>query len=68
VIGGAALFAETLPMAKTLHVTHVEGSPRGDVSFPSIPGNDWLAVEREDLPRHEHDSARGTYVKYERRL
>ena len=67
VIGGAAVFAETLPLASLLHVTHVEGAPPGDVFFPAIPDSDWIAVAREPLPVQEHDTARGAYVRYERR-
>ena len=67
VIGGGELFAATLALATRLHVTHVEGSPRGDVFFPAISASELAAIFREALPANENDTARGTYVVYERR-
>jgi dihydrofolate reductase len=67
VIGGAALFSETLPIAQRVHLTQVEGAPHGDVFFPALSDTEWTAVSREPLPSHEGDTARGTYVLYERR-
>jgi dihydrofolate reductase len=67
VIGGAALFSETLPIAGRVHLTHVEGAPRGDVFFSALSDAEWVAVSREPLPECDGDTARGTYVVYERR-
>ena len=67
VIGGWQVFAETFPIASRLHVTHVEGSPPGDVFFPEFATAAWTEVAREVLPESEGDTARGVYVVYERR-
>ena len=67
VIGGEALFRETLPFAGRLYVTHVAATPEGDVFFPPIPAADWIETAHEPLPRSEGDTATGTYVVYERR-
>jgi dihydrofolate reductase len=66
VIGGGHLFEETLPLADRLHVTHVEGSPPGDVFFPPILAAEWVEVSREELPFSEGDTARGVYAVYGR--
>ena len=35
-VGGGEIYAATLPLAQRLYVTHVPGSPEGDVHFPEI--------------------------------
>lgn len=67
VIGGEALFRETLPLADRLYVTHVAAVPEGDVFFPPLAPTDWAEVSREALPQSEGDTAIGAYVVYERR-
>jgi dihydrofolate reductase len=67
VIGGEALFRETLDRADRLHVTHVAAAPEGDVSFPRIAFETWIEISREPLPSSEGDTATGEYVVYERR-
>ena len=67
VIGGEALFRDTLPLAERLYVTHVAAAPEGDVFFPAISPADWAERSRETLPASQGDSATATYVIYERR-
>ncbi len=67
VIGGAGLFAETLPLADRLYMTRVAAAPQGDVCFPPFPAGDWLETSREELPFSEGDTVRASYVTYERR-
>lgn len=43
VIGGAALFRETLPIADSLHLTRVESVVEGDTLMPAI-GTEWVEV------------------------
>lgn len=43
VIGGAALFRETLPIADCLHLTRIESTVEGDTLMPSI-GAEWAEV------------------------
>lgn len=43
VIGGAALFRETLPIADRLHLTRVESAVHGDTVMPPI-GAEWAEV------------------------
>ena len=67
VIGGGEIFAETLPLASRLHVTHIEGAVTGDTRFPAISSQDWSGSEPETLPTAEGDTVAGRYVLYERR-
>jgi len=67
VIGGAELFAESLPRAERLHMTHVAAAPEGDVFFPRFSPADWSEIWREDLPFSAGDTARASYAVYHRR-
>jgi dihydrofolate reductase len=67
VIGGEALFRDTLPLAERLYVTHVAAAPAGDVFFPAISPADWVERSRETLPASDGDTAAATYLVYERR-
>ena len=66
-IGGGEIFAETLPLASRLHVTHIEGAVTGDTRFPAISALDWSGSEPETLPAADGDTVAGRYVLYERR-
>ena len=41
VIGGEAIFAEALPIARTIHMTQVDLSPEGDAFMPLIDRAIW---------------------------
>ncbi len=51
VIGGAALFAEALPLATRVHLTEVHASPDGDVTMPGL-GEGWREADRDDRDGH----------------
>ncbi len=67
VIGGGEIFAETLPLASRLHVTHIEGAVPGDTRFPPISSDEWSGGAPEPLPAADGDTVAGRYVLYERR-
>lgn len=45
VIGGAQIFAVTLPLADRLYLTEVQAIVDGDVFFPEFPREQWRLVE-----------------------
>jgi dihydrofolate reductase len=47
VIGGAELYRQTMPLAETLFITHVDQEVPGDVFFPPIDPSVWKESERE---------------------
>jgi dihydrofolate reductase len=49
VIGGAALFAETLSRAATFHLTAIHADYAGDVRFPPWERDAWREIAREDV-------------------
>lgn len=67
VIGGERVFRETLPFARTLHLTQVHAVPEGDVHFPAFDLARWRETAREGPLRGERDEAAFTYVTLERR-
>ena len=52
VIGGAQLYAEALPLAEQLDITHVHLAPEGDTYFPFV---DWS--QYEEVWRKEYDGS-----------
>jgi len=67
VIGGAQLYATTLPMADTL-LTEVDRDYEGDTFFPPWPREEWQEVTRESGHSGAADDAPDyAWVRYERR-
>jgi dihydrofolate reductase len=57
VIGGAAVYAATLPRAARIYLTRVRAAPEGDVFFPELDPADWretLVLEHPADARHAH--------------
>ena len=50
VFGGAALFAEALPMTDRIELTEVHLSPPGDTRFPEFDRAKWTETFREHHP------------------
>lgn len=63
VIGGAGLFAETLPRADVLHLTRVHQRHAGDTYFPEIDPAQWEQVWSE---HHEADARHACAFTFER--
>jgi dihydrofolate reductase len=64
VIGGAGIFAESLPLASGLVLTEIERDYEGDVRFPDWDRSQWRETQRE-----RHTSAAGvpfSFVLYEK--
>ncbi|MCV3208986.1 dihydrofolate reductase [Mesorhizobium sp. YC-39] len=67
IIGGGEIYAQALPLADRLHVTHVLAAVDGDAYFPPIDPDLWHIVRSEDIPAGEKDSHATRYSVYERR-
>ncbi len=50
VIGGAQIFAETLPSATRIELTEVDADPEGDTVMPAFDPAHWREVARETHP------------------
>ncbi len=67
VIGGAALYRESLPVARRIYLTRLHRAFEGDTRFPSLDNADWRAVEREDFPAADGREFGYSYLTLERR-
>lgn len=57
VIGGAAVYAEALPLADELVLTEVHLSPSGDTYFPDFNRSGWREARREPGPTVDGEPA-----------
>ncbi|HQS11036.1 MAG TPA: dihydrofolate reductase [Xanthobacteraceae bacterium] len=62
VIGGRRVFAETLPLASTIHLTRVHASPPGDVLLPPYDPAEWREVERDGPMQGPKDDFPFSYI------
>jgi dihydrofolate reductase len=66
VAGGAAIYAQALPWATRLAITHVHKSVAGDALFPPIDPNLWCEASRSEHDPGVEDDAGFAIVYYER--
>jgi dihydrofolate reductase len=66
VIGGAEIYAQTLPLADRLDITLVKAQPEGNIRFPAIDPQLWREIERSEHPAGSDDSADVAIITYER--
>ena len=59
-IGGTEVYAQALPLADRLEITHVEMDVDGDAFFPTFSTNEWTEVTR--VPKEGY-----AFVTYERK-
>jgi dihydrofolate reductase len=67
VIGGHALYAETLPRAARIYLTEVHAKPDGNVNFPAFDKSEWNEVSREGPLQGAHDAHPYSFVILDRR-
>ena len=48
VIGGAEIFAASMPRVTRIHLTEIHAAPQGDVRFPAFAPQQWRESARED--------------------
>ncbi|MBK8182483.1 MAG: dihydrofolate reductase [Candidatus Competibacteraceae bacterium] len=66
VIGGAALFEQTLPLAKRMYLTQVEADVPGDTWFPDWNPAGWKLVWEEAHPTDEQHAWPFRFQRWER--
>ena len=55
--GGAEIYAQALPIADRLYITHVGANPPGDAYFPPVSQLDWKESGVIEVPQSPNDSA-----------
>ena len=53
ILGGGQLYAEALPRADRLYLTHIELAVEGDTFFPDYSGYEWQQIEHSTHPADE---------------
>jgi dihydrofolate reductase len=66
VIGGAAIYEQTMPFADRLDITRIHMQPQGDTFFPQIDPAVWREAAREPHSAGEGDDAAFEFVSYVR--
>lgn len=66
VVGGAALYAETLPRAHGLYLTLVHTSVEGDTRFPLWNPSEWVEVSRVERTADESNAHAMTFLELRR--
>jgi dihydrofolate reductase len=66
VIGGAQLYALTLPRALRLYVTRVHAQIEGDVHFPALDWSAWREVSRQEHAVDARHAYPMSFVQLER--
>jgi len=68
IVGGGQIYAQALPLADRLYVTHVlVDVPDGDTRFPPIEPAVWREISSEEFSAGPRDNYPTRYVVYERR-
>jgi dihydrofolate reductase len=49
VIGGAQVFADTLPLARRIYLTRIHATVEGDTRFPEYDEGAWREASREEM-------------------
>lgn len=67
IIGGGQIYAQTMPLAHKLYITHVGIEAVGDTRFPEISPAEWREVSRQEFPRGAAFDHPFAFVDYERK-
>lgn len=67
IIGGGELYAQLMPQADRLYVSHINLAPGGDVRFPVIDPAIWAIVDLPEVEPSPKDDAAYRVKVYERR-
>jgi dihydrofolate reductase len=65
--GGAQIYAEAMPLADILYITHVALSPEGESFFPAIDAEIWQQSGQMDVQPSPKDTASFRVSIYRRR-
>lgn len=68
IIGGASVYAEALPLADRLCLTHVDAeAPQADVYFPEFSREEWSITHEEKHEADEKNAQPYTFTDYVRK-
>ncbi len=67
VIGGGAIYKETLHLATKLYLTTVHSTFEADTFFPKFDRSEWQLLKKEELPKNEKNLFEATFEILERK-
>lgn len=68
IIGGGEIYAQVLPIADKLYLTHIQADfPQAEVFFPTIDYSQWQVVSSETYPADEKNKYDLIFRQYERK-
>ena len=67
IIGGGELYAQMMPRADRLYVSHIDLAPDGDIRFPAIDPAEWVIRDEPEVVPGPRDEAAYRVKVYERR-
>lgn len=66
IIGGAQVFAQSLPKVDKVYATEIGVELEGDTFFPELPQSEWAVTSSEHHDKDEKNEYAYTFVIYER--
>ncbi|MGZ8257203.1 MAG: dihydrofolate reductase [Gallionella sp.] len=66
VVGGAQIYAQTLPLADTLYITEIQQAVDGDAHFPEFDNTLWQEIKRESRSQADPQVLHYHFVQYQR--
>lgn len=66
IMGGASIYAQSLPQTDRIYLTEVHADVKGDTYFPEFDKRQWLEVRRETHPGDEKNDCNYSFVVLER--
>lgn len=66
IIGGGAIYRDSMDLWDKLYLTEVDIEPEGDVFFPEIDPSEWRETWREEHPADEKNEHGYTFLLLER--
>ena len=67
VVGGARLYAQTIPLATRMYLTYVHQQIDGDTRFPDYEAGEWVEVSHERHSADERNPHDYSFVELHRR-
>jgi len=67
IMGGSAIYDQSLTRADRLYITEVNADVEGDVYFPEFNKSEWVEIERENYSADEKNNFDYSFVILERK-
>ncbi len=68
VVGGAQIYAQTLPLADNLYITEIQQDVIGDAHFPDFDKTHWQEIKREPRSQDLPHPLQYHFVQYQSKL